>query len=139
MVQADEMMLMFTSGQQGVEFALDLRRRTFNLNFNIHVNARGETRDFGLYRLQIKFDKLSNVFFEDDADCEMLTIPVELPPELYRKATDIQDTHQAGSKLWTEWDAWIRQTDVVVDENLLREKPTGIKRDQAIVDIGKWC
>jgi hypothetical protein len=137
MLSEDKMMTMYRSCKQNVEFVLDLGRRKINVNFHIHVPVSGEICDLGSYRLQLRLDKLSTVFYENEGGCEILSISLELPPKLYRRTNDVAETHQDGSRFWTEWDALIRQTDVVVDDKTLRREPTGIRKDQAIIDIGK--
>lgn len=139
MISENQMMSMYSSGSQDLEFALDLHKKTIDINFRVKVSAKDDILDLGYYRLQLKLDKLSVVFFEKEADSEYLIIPLDAPPELYRKPARISSIHHKGSRYWLEWDTLIRQTDVVLDEQQLRRQPGGLRRHSAIIDIGMCC
>ena len=64
-------------------------------------------------------------------------LPTENPPELFRQMDDVRESHQNSSHVWSEWDSWIRQTDVVLDNAKLRESPVKIRNEDAVIDIGQ--
>jgi hypothetical protein len=137
MVTENIMMSMYSSGPQAIEFAIDLKKKSIDINFHVKFNSKQSMLDLGYYRLQFKLDKLRLAYFEVCEDTEILVIPLENPPELYRKTSQISSIHQIDSGFWSDWDALIRQTDVVVDEQQLRGQPTGLRRESAVIDIGK--
>lgn len=137
MVSEDTMMSMYSSGHQAIEFAIDLKKKSIDINFHVKAISMQSVLDLGYYRLQLKLDKMRLAYFEVCEDSEIMVIPLEAPPELYRKTSQISNTHQTDFGFWSDWDALIRQTDVVVNEQQLRAQPTSLRRESAIIDIGK--
>lgn len=135
------MVSMYCSGQQEVEVALNLdkldaTKNTININFRVPALAHPKLNDSGNHRLQLKLNRLSSVFLCTEGETSFLVLPCELPPEMHRKSTDIRSTHQKDMNNWSEWDAWIRQTDIVLDKRLLRQQPARFESEDVLINIG---
>lgn len=139
MLEQSRMMSMYSTGQQDLEMAINLSNKTrkcIDVNFDVHVQGRHDPAILGRYRLQLKIESLRTIYIEASDDYDILVIPTDAPAELHCKAPNIADTHDKSSNTWSDWDAMVRQTDVVKDKALLRSSPTSIRRDSAIIDIG---
>lgn len=136
MISQNEVTAGQTSGEQNIRVTIDLARRTLHIDFHVLPPLPSKVRDLGLFRLQVKLDKMNDIFLKTEGSREIWTIPTDTPPELYKRTTSVEDTHQIGTRAWSEWNAWFRQTDVVLDPNQLRQEPTSMRKDQAIIDIG---
>ncbi|KIW07479.1 uncharacterized protein PV09_01446 [Verruconis gallopava] len=138
MVSENQIMSMFTSMEQNVYFLMNLNKKTISVDFCISAPGKSGRHDLGNFRLQLRLDRILAVYFEPVGSHEVMTITVDFPPRLYRRSTDINVTHQNDSRLWSEWDAMIRQTGVILPETVTRLHPAGIRNDEAIVDVGRW-
>jgi hypothetical protein len=136
MLSDQGMMLMQEAAEQEIEMSLDLSKKSITFNFHVAVSTANGASDLRYYRLQVKFDKLSAIYCESTETSEIWTIPVDSPPEILRKPTELDSSHHTSLSVWTEWDALVRQTDVVTDSQALRLRPSGLRRDSAILDIG---
>lgn len=135
------MVSMYHIDQQDVEVALSLDRthadnNCLNINFRIPARISDVNEELGYYRLHLKLNRLSSVFLSTEGHNSFLVIPSDLPPEMYRKTADIRSTHQKGASNWSEWDAWIRQTDIVLDKQLLRQSPGRLENEDMLIHIG---
>jgi RNA-dependent RNA polymerase len=92
------------------------------------------------YRFQIRFSQLSKLIQVNTQDGSLsLVIPLESPPEFYKKIYDMKRAHVEGSRLWKEWDAWPRVIDIEeADTTAFRRRPANLKKSAPLINIGRW-
>jgi len=89
------------------------------------------------FMFQIPFAYLKTIFRVDlSDDLSALIIPLENPPQFYRKRLDEAATHSAENLVWTEFDTWYRQTDIVYNPYLLARTPLSLHKQKPVIDIG---
>jgi len=97
----------------------------------------GELDRANHFMFQIPFAYLKTIYRVDLSDnMTALVIPLENPPQYYRKRMDEAATHSADNLVWTEFDTWYRQTDIVYNPYLLARTPLSLHRRRAVIDIG---
>ena len=69
-------------------------------------------------------------------DCFALAFTPLVPPSFFKRVHNVQAS--ALLKLWTDQDAWSRQTDVVYNLNSLKKAPLTLKNPDAALDLGRW-
>lgn len=136
MYSESAMMVKYSSRMQDVELVVDLTKKAIEINFNIGVSQQSVVTELGRYRLQLKIDNLRSVLVEASSEAEVFIFPLESPPELYRRASDVGSTHHENATAWSEWDALMRQTNVVLDRQGLTCRPLSLQREDAVIDIG---
>src|ERR1700760_2660104 len=97
MLSENEMMTMFSSEKHAVGFSMNLIRKNIHLDFYIDFPEKNKPHDLGYHRLQLKLDHLSQIFVEHYDSHEVLVIPMNVPPEMYRKSAEIESTHGQSS------------------------------------------
>ncbi|KAF2104959.1 RdRP-domain-containing protein [Rhizodiscina lignyota] len=134
-----------TEISHSVEFTLNLRFREITIMFHLprsavnkhprpaRPNAKAE------FRFRIPLETLHTVFetFQSDEERE-LVFSVTSPPEYFRKTDNIEATHDPRLRTWDEWRAWYRQTDIVSDAHGLAASSVRLRKESAVVDIGRW-
>ena len=135
--------------QTEIQFRQNMLRRELVIEFQINISdpriarTQAPTPRLGKYnrtetlRFCIPFSQLQVVHkVKDDQIKVGLLISIETPPRFFRKLDGV-NTHEDKSKLWTENDAWYRQTDIVYKPKLLKSSPLTLRKTQPIIDIGK--
>ncbi|KAH0562963.1 hypothetical protein GP486_002476 [Trichoglossum hirsutum] len=142
-----------------ISFELNLLRRVIDIQFQVEftsskvsgistipptdqsaeeppVDSRNRTER---YRFRIPFAQLQLVHeVQIDEKARALVISLDTPPNFYRKAHQIELSHEEGSRYWVEWDCWFRQTDIVYDHRSLAKAPIALKKAMPMIDIGRW-
>jgi RNA-dependent RNA polymerase len=130
-------------------FELNLLRRHIHIQFPVntvrdsgpkvaHDKSASPPKRAARYCFRIPLEQLQRVHeIQIDQVTKALLISLETPPNFFRKADDIQQTHDEGSVYWTEWDTWLRQTDIVDKPENLRSATVTLKKVRPIIDIGK--
>ncbi|KAK5159646.1 hypothetical protein LTR04_004941, partial [Oleoguttula sp. CCFEE 6159] len=125
-----------------IQFTLDLFRKEIDIRFDLHLreNSGGSNKlRPHAYRVRVPLEQMKYVYeMNDGPDRRVLIIPLDSPPNFYRKASDTDATHEAGSKWWNENMTWMRQTDIVHDRDWLRSAPLSLRKEDPLVDIGRW-
>jgi RNA-dependent RNA polymerase len=138
--------------QNDVTFVVDLYRRRIEANFKIMFTdprSEGSTDDVstasvGFYsrinsfKFWIPFEQLQKIqrFNLDDGGFA-LVISRDSPPQFFRKGEDERTGHSDESAVWTEFDTWYRQTDIVYDPHRLQEDVVTLHKERPVIDIGK--
>ena len=134
-----------------LSFVVDLNRRrietTFNVSIKDHRSERStadeNTHPVGKYdrintfKFWIPFDqlqKIQRVKLEDGGFA--LVISLDSPPPFYRKREDEKSCHSDETCVWTEFDAWFRQTDIVYDPYRLQRAIVTLHKERPVIDIG---
>ncbi|KAH0543787.1 hypothetical protein FGG08_001969 [Glutinoglossum americanum] len=142
-----------------ISFELNLLRRLIDIQFQLEITnlkglgistsplteqlakeppVGGQGR-IERYRFRIPLAQLQRVHeVKIDEKTRALVISLDTPPNFYRKAHQIEVSHEEGSKYWTEWDCWFRQTDIVCDQRSLVKAAVALKKAMPIIDIGRW-
>lgn len=89
------------------------------------------------YMFQIPFTQLKKIYRVDlNESLISLVISLDNPPAFYRKREDEQTCHSNENLLWTEFDTWYRQTDIVYDPYSLGTASVSLHKEQPVIDIG---
>ncbi|KZF20474.1 RdRP-domain-containing protein [Xylona heveae TC161] len=148
----------YGTSQSDICFTLNLIRREIDIRFNLHI--QDPRRQIGLapklagtkpaatvgsldrietYRFRIPFAQCQRIFEMDIGDDKkVLIVPIDTPPNFFRRVKRIEATHDERATFWNEWETWRRQTDVLYAPNQLRHVPLTLKKGAPIIDIGRW-
>ncbi|KAI9645329.1 hypothetical protein NHQ30_006065 [Ciborinia camelliae] len=97
----------------------------------------GEYDRYERYMFSIPFDQLKSIQRVDPGGRNLsLLITLDSPPQFFRRRDDKAVTQ--GALLWTEWDSWFRQTDIVYDPFMLEHAPIALHKERPVIDIGRW-
>lgn len=119
---------------------LDLRRKRMLLNFKIKLPATEHslalTRTF---MIQLDIAQMHEMVLVQGRDgCVALIMTVDNPPEVYRKAPNLRETHEdLNNGEWNEYNAWYRQTDINTNP-AGRNVPIQLRRPDCILDTARW-
>jgi RNA-dependent RNA polymerase len=134
------------SSNGDITMMLNLSRKELDFIFSLKVDVR--VRKF---RFQLPIALLSHVYKVNDPATGQptLIIPFDSPPQFYMQKKEGEyfgngQKHTSFSKndrLWTEWNTWFRETDVVKDvvRRSFQGSPLMSRKDMAIIDIGGFC
>jgi len=132
-------------------FLVDLERRKITVTFKVKFEdprSRGST-DYASesvigkydrinkYMFQIPFDRLTKIQQVTADKGHVLVISLNSPPQFFRKREDERACHGNEANLWTEFDSWYRQTDIVYDPYHLQRAPITLHKERPVIDIGK--
>jgi RNA-dependent RNA polymerase len=92
------------------------------------------------FMFQIPFTQLKKIY-RVDMNNSMIALVVSLdsPPAFFRKKADEKSCHSNENLVWTEFDSWWRQTDVVYDPYRLATAPVALHKEQPVIDIGTYA
>lgn len=137
-----------------LSFVVDLRRNRIVVTFMVEFvdpRSRGDTSyvsDTDIssfdrknkYMFEIPFAQLKTIHRVDlSDDVTSLIVSLASPPAFYRKREAQEGCHSRENLLWTEFDAWYRQTDIVYDPYILQTATvTTLHKDKPVIDIGRW-
>ena len=86
---------------------------------------------------QMPFDQLQKIQRVNLGDKGfVLVVSLESPPQFYRKREDEEACHSNEAVVWTEFDTWFRQTDIVYDPYLLQTAVVTLHKERPVIDIG---
>jgi len=91
------------------------------------------------YMFQIPFTQLKKIYRVDLSNAMIaLIISLDSPPAFYRRREDEKSCHSNGTLLWTDFDSWYRQTDIVYDPYQLATATVALHKEQPVIDIGVY-
>ncbi|KAI9715875.1 MAG: hypothetical protein M1812_005695 [Candelaria pacifica] len=135
-----------------ISFGLNLLRREIDIQFEQPMKdprykeaSAEQYPDLGAidrtdrFRFRLPLAQLNKIYeVEVGGEKRILFITLENPPNFWRRARELENTHEEASTYWSEWDTWYRQTDVVYDPRQLKFRPLTLKKTKPIIDIGRW-
>ena len=90
------------------------------------------------YMFQIPFGQLKTVHRVNiDAETLAILISLESPPQFFRKREDEKTCHSNESLVWSEFDSWYRQTDIVYNPYALSTATVALHKERPVIDIGE--
>jgi len=120
-----------SSPDRPIQLAVDLLRKEFS------VEAFLDSRE--PYRFRVPFSLVSQVLERKINEVQRaLILPLDSPPEFFRKTNDIAATHDPQSQRWTDNKAWFRVTDIFEDGVAMDDDPVRLRVDNALIDIGEY-
>lgn len=137
--------------QQDLTFVVDLVRNRIVASFNVRFqdprsngaadyvskSKLGEYNRVNRYMFQIPFGQLEKIQRMDlNPQVFALVITLDSPPQYYRKREDETAGHAEGSQIWSDFDTWYRQTDIVYDPYSLQTAKVTLHKDRPVIDIG---
>ncbi|TAQ83496.1 hypothetical protein B7494_g8180 [Chlorociboria aeruginascens] len=155
MLDPNSMMVMYEldANLGPMSFTVDLIRNRLLTNFKIPIidpRSQGPT-DFtdndpighydrvNRYMFTIPFGQLETIYRVDQGDgWYSLIITLDSPPQFFRKREEVEETHSNETRLWTDFDTWYRQTDIVYNPLRLHKAPIALHKERPLIDIGRW-
>jgi RNA-dependent RNA polymerase len=102
------------------------------------TSREGSYNRINKYMFQIPFGQLEKIQRMDlNPQVFALVIRLDSPPQYYRKRQDDTAGHAEGNLLWSEFDTWYRQTDIVYDPYRLQTAKVTLHKERPVIDIGK--
>jgi len=138
--------------QDELTFVVDLLRNRVVASFNVRFQdprmsgntdyvSNSKVADYNRinrYMFQIPFGQLDKIQRMDLGPNDFaLVITLESPPQYYRKRVDETAGHAAGSQVWSDFDTWYRQTDIVYDPYRLQTAKVTLHKERPVIDIGR--
>ena len=137
--------------QDELTFVVDLLRNRVVASFNVRFEdprssgttdyvSKSKVKEYNRvnrYMFQIPFGQLEKIQRMDlTPDVFALVLTLDSPPQYYRKRVDETAGHAEGSQIWSEFDTWYRQTDIVYDPYRLQTAKVTLHKERAVIDIG---
>ena len=134
-------------------FVVDLRRNRIVVYFTVEFvdprslgntsfrsNASISEHDRkNRYMIEIPFSQLNTIRQTDlSNNMASLIISLESPPAFYRRREALESSHSEEILVWTEFDAWFRQTDIIYDPYMLTTSIVTTNKDNPVIDIGNY-
>jgi RNA-dependent RNA polymerase len=92
------------------------------------------------YMMTIPLPQLRKLYKVDyDGRHWGLVISLDHPPAFFRKKLDSKASHVSNALVWSEFDAWYRQTDIVYDPTRLENAVVALQKDAPVIDLGMLC
>jgi RNA-dependent RNA polymerase len=92
------------------------------------------------FMFQIPFSQLKTIYRVDLNNGMIgLVISLSSPPAFYRRREDEKACHSPEGLLWSEFDSWFRQTDIVYDPYKLATASVALHKDRSVIDIGMYA
>ncbi|KAG0650209.1 RNA-dependent RNA polymerase 1 [Hyphodiscus hymeniophilus] len=139
--------------RDNLSFVVDLVRRqivaTFHVTFT-DPRSKGSSdyessSPLNLYHrvnkfmFQIPFEQVQNIKRVNIKEGGFaLIIALDSPPQFYRKREDEKSCHSNEACLWTEFDTWFRQTDILYEPYRLQRAIVTLHKERPVIDIGRW-
>ena len=112
-----------------VHFALTLRDPT----------TAGTTTCTCTYRMEIRFTRLTRITrLALPGGRSAVVISLQHPPQLFRKATDVEATHSVDRLSWNETELWHRQVAISDDISASMDAILALEKPVPYIDIGRW-
>ncbi|KAH7078823.1 RNA dependent RNA polymerase-domain-containing protein [Paraphoma chrysanthemicola] len=140
------MILMHTTQAPGkVQLKLDLDRKELDVQFPVTLG-----KDKRRLRFNLPIARLSHIYTESNETSgeTAFIIPFDSPPRFLVQKHEGEYLMKGGrhtsfsnrDKKWTDWNTWFRETDVVESaaRKKLQDLPLSDRKDDAIIDIGRW-
>jgi RNA-dependent RNA polymerase len=136
-----------------MSFVVDLLKNRLVVTFMVHFKdpraevaansmspptvSRFERRN--KYMFQIPFGQLKTVHRVNIDETTLgLVISLESPPQFFRKRGDEKTCHSNENLVWSEFDSWYRQTDIVYNPYALSTATVALHKERPVIDIGKF-
>jgi len=117
-----------------VEFQDPRRKGDLPLESTDEINRLNRVNK---YMFQVSFSQVTSIGqFNIDNNSFELVLSLESPPPFFRKRTDDEAGHADENLVWSEFDTWYRQTDVVYDPNRLHRTKITLHKEKPVIDIG---
>lgn len=132
------MMVMQTSTKpNGIKVMLNMWKKELQVTFPLIIDHKEQH-----YRFKLRISLLGRIHETKGASASerVLVIPFGSPPEFLKKEDDFGKTCKPRDRMWHEWAAWFRETDIVdkSTRQLMKLHPVTSRKDSAIIDIGEW-
>ncbi|KAL4953606.1 RNA dependent RNA polymerase-domain-containing protein [Aspergillus filifer] len=126
-----------TSGNAYV--ALNLKYKELLVYFDISTPSAGSRLPPQKYRLKVSFSQLERFHQTKDPSSRGISHFTFLssPPLYHRRITNLDRTFMEATS-WRESDTWFRQTNIVHNPERLADLPISLRRQNPIIDIGRW-
>ncbi len=136
--------------RNGTLFKIDLLRNRIVVTFEVSLtdpetrlrsdngpHRSGELDRVNRYMFTIPFGQLEKLErIQLSGNQWALVIPLDSPPQFFRKRLDPMASHSKEALTWSEFDTWYRQTDIVYDPRRLVDAVVSLKKELPVIDIG---
>ena len=121
-----------------VEMQVQIRDWRVPPKDGIQIPRHGKYNRTETYQFRVPFSQLQKIYeIEAYENTIVLLISLETPPRFFRKVSEI-DTHEETARVWSQNDAWYRQTDIVYNPKHLKSSSLTLKKSNPVIDIGRW-
>ncbi|KAL2853945.1 RNA dependent RNA polymerase-domain-containing protein [Aspergillus pseudoustus] len=139
LINETTMMPMRTVGSSTSEQAsvvLNLRRKDLLVYFKLPILSAKQPQE---YRLKVPFSQLDKFFQTQDSSTGNISQYTFLssPPTYHRRINNIESTFLEETT-WRESDVWYRQAHIVHNPQEHATLPVSLRRQNPVIDIGRW-
>jgi RNA-dependent RNA polymerase len=140
--------------ERNVTFTVDLLHNRIVAHFKVefedprikgdlHFESTSEINKYHRindYMFQVSFSQINSIGqFNIDKQSFELVLSLQSPPPFFRKRTDDEAGHADENLIWSEFDTWYRQTDIVYAPNRLHTTKITLHKEKPVIDIGNRC
>ncbi|KAL4863777.1 hypothetical protein BDV12DRAFT_201783 [Aspergillus spectabilis] len=128
-----------SSTNENAPLVLDLRRKEMLVYFQLPIVGTGHRLPPQEYRLSVRFSQLDRFFQTRNSSTGGFSHFTFLgsPPIYHRRIRNIESTFLEKTS-WYESDTWFRQAHIVHNPQELATLPVSLRRQNPIIDIGRW-
>ena len=122
-------MIMQTIEKTKMDITFDLHFKKLFINIKLHDQ----------YQLRVHITHFSQILRVNHHNNEIVfVLPLNTPPEIWRKTNNISSTHRPRATSWNERSAWFRVTEL---GRSVKTYGASVKlfQDTSQIDIGKLC
>ncbi|KAL2801788.1 RNA dependent RNA polymerase-domain-containing protein [Aspergillus granulosus] len=139
LVNETTMMPMRTVGSPANQQAcvvLNLKRKDLLVYFRLPILSTKQSQE---YRLKVSFSQLGKFFQTQDSSTGNISHYTFLssPPTYHRRINNIESTFLEETT-WRESDVWFRQVHIVHNPQEHATLPVSLRRQDPVIDIGRW-
>lgn len=101
--------------------------------------ASGDGETNYMFMIRIPLQQLHFVVERDfGSNSKELIIPLETPPQVFRRTHDIETTQLEDARYWNDQWTWYRQTDIPGHDPSLKQAAITLAKPGATIDIGEY-
>ncbi|KAK3063086.1 hypothetical protein LTS18_002776, partial [Coniosporium uncinatum] len=122
-----------------VFLTLNLQRKELEAMFPVIRRSGSRNEEIEIYRFVVPLEHMKVVYEVKRKNEQLeLIILLDAPPSFYRKTKDVGATHDDNESTWTVWRTWFRETDIIHYDAQYAVEPIRLRKDNPIIDIGRW-
>ncbi|KAF2090058.1 RdRP-domain-containing protein, partial [Saccharata proteae CBS 121410] len=119
-------------------------RRALDIIFPLDIySTDSNDPECEIFRFRVSLAHMESVYRTDLGEGRVaLVIPMQIPPIFWRKTREIDDTHDtstSNNRVWNEYSAFYRHTDIADNWLALVNDPISLEKlEQPQIDMGRW-
>ncbi|KAL4924881.1 RNA dependent RNA polymerase-domain-containing protein [Aspergillus undulatus] len=127
------------AGNGSACLVLNLKYKDLLVYFEVSTPSVGHRLPPQEYRLKVPFSQLDRIYQVKEPSTRAISHFTFLgsPPMYHRRIKSIENTFTEQTS-WQESDTWFRQVNIVYNPQELAKLPVSLRRQNPIIDIGRW-